>query len=78
MCRHNIRRSKAQLPPMRRIATLYDAFGKTSTMQKDWGYALCEGVELSATNTFELQNTVGIENNHRNEDRKIGRGQGNV
>ena len=29
---------------------------------------------LSATNAFESQNTVGIEDSHQNEDRKIGRG----
>jgi hypothetical protein len=32
------------------------------------------GVVLSATNAFESQNAVGIEDRHQNEDRKIGRG----
>jgi hypothetical protein len=32
------------------------------------------GVVLSATNAFESQNTVGIEDSHQKEDRKIGRG----
>ena len=36
------------------------------------------GVVLSATNAFESQNTVGIEDSHQNEDRKFGKGRGNV
>ena len=33
------RRHKAPAPPSNRITILYDAFGKTTTMQKDWGYS---------------------------------------
>jgi hypothetical protein len=36
------------------------------------------GVVLSATNAFESQTTVGIEDSHQNEDRKIWKGQGKV
>ena len=33
---------------------------------------------LSATNVFERQDAVGIEDSHQNEERKIGRGQGKI
>ena len=52
---------------LRAICSIHESFDFTGMFNG-------EGVVLSATNAFESQNTVGIDDNHQNEDRKIRRG----